>query len=169
VKIDFCDADVLDVFDEWRRATGISASGRDVEDRAERGDGDRHPSLPLHLERAVARLSSGRASGLLGEDFDGVIDCLAADLDAARSKSGGLRGDARTALLTRLEQADADMLKTAERLLDGPAMDAIRADADAELAAFRGRMTADDYARAHHGAVATLVRQRLQLPTLRFS
>ncbi len=24
VKIDFCDADVLDVFDEWRRATGLS-------------------------------------------------------------------------------------------------------------------------------------------------
>ena len=23
VKIDFCDADVLDVFDEWRRATGV--------------------------------------------------------------------------------------------------------------------------------------------------
>src|SRR5262249_59504727 len=23
VKIDFCEADVLDVFDEWRRATGV--------------------------------------------------------------------------------------------------------------------------------------------------
>ena len=26
VKIDFCDADVLDVFDEWRRATGVQSS-----------------------------------------------------------------------------------------------------------------------------------------------
>ena len=25
VKIDFCEADVLDVFDEWRRATGVTA------------------------------------------------------------------------------------------------------------------------------------------------
>ncbi len=25
VRIDFCDADVRDVFDEWRRATGVSA------------------------------------------------------------------------------------------------------------------------------------------------
>src|SRR4029453_2173819 len=26
VKIDFCEADVLDVFDEWRRAVGLAAS-----------------------------------------------------------------------------------------------------------------------------------------------
>src|SRR6187549_3350922 len=26
VRIDFCEADVLDVFDEWRRATGITQS-----------------------------------------------------------------------------------------------------------------------------------------------
>src|SRR5262249_60702541 len=32
VKIDFCEADVLDVYDEWRRALGVTASPR-VDDR----------------------------------------------------------------------------------------------------------------------------------------
>jgi hypothetical protein len=27
VRIDFCEADVLDTFDEWRRATGVTAAG----------------------------------------------------------------------------------------------------------------------------------------------
>src|SRR5688572_29215254 len=33
VKVEFCDADVLDVFDEWRRAVGVplAASGTDVD------------------------------------------------------------------------------------------------------------------------------------------
>jgi hypothetical protein len=29
VRIDFCDADVLDTFDEWRRATGLTAATED--------------------------------------------------------------------------------------------------------------------------------------------
>src|SRR5215212_9270870 len=54
VKIDFCEADVLDVFDDWRRATGLTAarnggdsSGGDPTPARKRG-----PSLPEHLERA---------------------------------------------------------------------------------------------------------------------
>jgi hypothetical protein len=168
VKIDFCEADVLDVFDEWRRATGIRAAGDSGDGSARREETGHHTSLPSHLQRAVARLSSARASGLVGPEFDGLIDRLSAELDAARAKAGGLRGDARAALLSRLEQADADMLATAEGILDTASIDAITADVDAELSSFRERMTADEYARAHRGAVSSLVRQRLQLPVLRF-
>jgi len=168
VKIDFCEADVLDVFDEWRRATGIRAVG-DVEDGSPtRGETGHHASLPLHLQRAVARLTSARAAGLVGPEFDGLIDRLSAELDAARAKAGGLRGDARAAMLSRLEQADADMLAAAESVLDASSMDAIAADVDADLASFRERMTVEEYARARRGALTSLIRQRLQLPVLRF-
>src|ERR1700741_4062148 len=71
VKIDFCEADVLDVFDEWRRATGITTSQTadgPGGDRAEAAPQRRRgPSLPEHLERVLVRLSSLRATGLLGE------------------------------------------------------------------------------------------------------
>ena len=41
VKIDFCDADVRDVFDEWRRATGATAgSAADVADEILRHSGE---------------------------------------------------------------------------------------------------------------------------------
>src|SRR6185436_18669052 len=45
VRVEFCEADVLDVFDEWRRALGIAtAADAPQADAAER----RHESLPAH-------------------------------------------------------------------------------------------------------------------------
>jgi hypothetical protein len=174
VKIDFCEADVLDVFDEWRRAVGIrSAGGPGGEEVSEAGSEDgredgHSTSLPLHLQRAVARLSSGRASGLIGPEFDVLIDRLSGELDAARAKAGGLRGNARALLLARLEQTDDEMLSTAARALDEKSMQAITAEVDSELSSFRERMTAEELARAHRAAVSNQIRRRLQLPILRF-
>jgi hypothetical protein len=168
VKIDFCEADVLDVFDEWRRATGIRAVGDADESSARPDDSGHQTSLPSHLQRAVARLTSARASGFIGPEFDTLIDRLSAELDTARARAGGLRGEARAALLSRLELADADMIATAESALDTATMGAIAADVDADLSSFRERMTAEEYARARRGALSSLVRQRLQLPVLRF-
>src|SRR5262249_3654858 len=108
VKIDFCEADVLDVFDEWRRATGVR-SHHDDAPGAEHLDAAK-TSLPVHLQRAVTRLTSARVSGCIGPEFDPLIDRLSTELDAARSKGGGLRGDARAAALARLDAADAEMM-----------------------------------------------------------
>jgi hypothetical protein len=47
-------------------------------------------------------------------------------------------------------------------------MQAITAEADAELSSFRERMTAEELARAHRAAVSSQIRRRLQLPILRF-
>src|SRR5437762_1824596 len=76
VKIDFCEADVLDVFDEWRRATGIvnfagsqsSGDGSAEDDRSAESLAlrSRRTSLPAHIERVLLRLTSARASGALG-------------------------------------------------------------------------------------------------------
>src|SRR4051812_7972393 len=106
VKIDFCEADVLDVFDEWRRATGIStseipasASDEVAEETPHRRRG---PSLPEHLERVLIRLSSLRATGQLEDSADLLVDAVSTELDVARRKSGGLRGDERRAVVDRL-------------------------------------------------------------------
>ena len=57
VKIDFCDADVLDVFDEWRRAVLVPLASSEPA-----GDGAaasrRHSSLSAHLDRVDPHRSS---------------------------------------------------------------------------------------------------------------
>ena len=174
VKIDFCEADVLDVFDEWRRAVGVGQHAEtnnqsiDTQSAISNQQSAIRRSLPAHLERVVLRLSSARASGALGEAFDALIDRVSAELDAAREKAGGLRGDARQKLLARLADVDADVLREARTLLDDAARATLAREAEEELAAFRAAMTADAYARAREAAVDRLVRERFGLPTIQY-
>ena len=170
VKIDFCDADVLDVFDEWRRATGVLSTAVSSPD-------DRHPpsasrttssSLPAHLERVVLRLTSARAGGSLGDGFDALIDRAAAELDAARAKAGGLRGDKREALLDRLAALDGELVQQARATLDDATHASLMREAESELAGFRSGMTAEAFARAREAAMDRLVRERVRLPTITF-
>jgi hypothetical protein len=167
VKIDFCEADILDVFDEWRRAVGVAASAGAEAPAA--GPRARGASLPAHLERVVLRLTSARAGGSLGVEFDALIDRASAELDAARAKAGGLRGDARQELLNRLAALDAELLQQARSTIDAAAFEAMARDADAELAGFRAGMPADAFARAHDAAVNRLLREHFKLPTIAFA
>ena len=61
VRIEFCEADILDLFDAWRRSIGVSR----VDDGSAAEEATaRKPALARHIERAVARLTSLRAGGL---------------------------------------------------------------------------------------------------------
>jgi hypothetical protein len=178
VKIDFCDADVLDVFDEWRRALGLprrSPQGKggprgSAEDeggprRSPKGSG----GLPAHLQRVVLRLTAARANGRLGDEFDALIDRVARELDTARASAGGVRGDARQALLNRLDALDAELLAAARETIDDVALTALMRESDEELAGFRDRMPIDMYERTREAALTRLIRERLNLPTIVFA
>jgi hypothetical protein len=166
VKIDFCEADVLDVFDEWRRATGVTASDGLAGDSESQIPSPKSRSLPAHLERVVTRLTSARASGAIGDAFDALIDRVSSELDAARADARLVRGDARRALIDRLTALDGELVEEARKQLDDAALAALAREADDELRAFRSGMTADALARAHAAAVDRLVRERFNLPTV---
>jgi hypothetical protein len=170
VKVDFCDADVLDAFDDWRRAVGVT---RPTTSPPEEGDATersaRGPSLPVHLERVVMRLTSARASGRLGAAFDGLVDRVAQELDMARADSRGLRGEARQELIARLGVLDGELVAAVRGSMDEAALAALGREAADELASFRQRMTPEAFARALDGAVVRLVRERFNLPTIAFA
>jgi hypothetical protein len=170
VKIDFCDADVLDVFDEWRRATGVPSIGNQQSAISDQQSAisNKSVSLPAHLERVVRRLTSARVSGSLGDEFDALIDRAAAELDAARARAGGLRGEARQALVDRLTKLDGELVSKARAILDEPTRASLMREAEAELAGFKNGMTPDAFARARDAVVDRLVRERSGLPTVAF-
>jgi hypothetical protein len=164
VKIDFCDADVLDVFDEWKRAVGAQSSVVSPQSSV-----SSRQSLPQHLERVVLRLTQARVNGSLGDEFDALIDRAAAELDAARAKAGGLRGQARTALLDRLAVLDVEVVTQARATLDESTRSALAREAEDELAGFKSGMTVEAFARAREAAIDRLVRERVKLPTIAFA
>ncbi|SRR6266508_1373755 len=180
VKIDFCDADVLDVFDEWRRATGVvtessvishpSAVGSHQSSvESHRSSVAKRQSLPAHLERVILRLTSARTRGALGEEFDGLIDRVASELDVARGAVHGLRGTARQQLIGRLAILDQELLQRARASLDEQTHAALAREAENELAPFRAAMSPEVFGRARQAAIDHLVRQRFGLPTVSHS
>jgi hypothetical protein len=104
-----------------------------------------------------------------GVEVGGGVDLRWKELDAGRATAGGMRGEARRALLDRLESLDAELLNIARAALDDVQRHTLERDADEELAGFRDRMTTDAFRRARVALVDRLVRERLGFPVVTFN
>jgi hypothetical protein len=170
VQIQFCEADVFDVFDEWRRAVGVSVhdtEGGEVDTRHDDEVGSRrHGSLPAHLDRVIARLTMLRG----GEDrsLDDVLDRLVRELDAARAGVKGLRGESRSALVERLRVLDAEVIEAARATCSAESLQQIAVEVDEELAPFRERMAPPVFERSRRAAADRLIRERRRLPVITY-
>ncbi len=175
LRVEFCEADVLDAFDAWRRAVGVGTAGGGglgqeaaADSAADEPRQRSGPSLRAHLDRVVTRLTDCLASGAVGGDLERAIDRAVAELGEARAASRGLRGDARAALITRLQAVDDELMAAARAATSPDVLEALGREAGQDLAAFRGRMPADDYSRAVEAATVKLLRERLKLPDIRY-
>lgn len=168
VRIDFCEADVLDAFDEWRRAVGLPLGRADGKEDAE-APAKTSASLPAHLERVVLRLTSALANGRFSAEGGALIDRVARELDLARASSRGVRGDARRELLGRLASIDAELGQLALASLASAERAEIEREADEELEGFRSRLAPDAYRRARGAVVDRLARAASGLPIVSFS
>ena len=179
VRVEFCEADVLDVFDEWRRAVGVTVHEQadepydapdGVADPGGAGRTDEparpHGSLQAHLERVIARLTALRGGN--DRTLDPLLDSMVLELDSARGTAKGLRGSAREVLLKRLSMLDRALMDAARARCDAPTMQRLGAEADAELAPFRGRMPPDAYLRSREACLDRAIRERLRLPVVAF-
>lgn len=167
--IDFCEADVFDAFDEWRRAVGVTASAPSETTPGEAvtvAEPRRAPSLGAHLDRVIARLTARRAGGAGG--FDEALDEIVRELDGLRAQARQARGAAREAIVSRLVELDRALRQAAWDGVTDADRVAMAGEADAELAPFRARMTEDAYQRARDASLERLVRDRARLPVVSF-
>jgi hypothetical protein len=163
VRIEFCEADVLDLFDEWRKSVGVS--GRAGEASGASGAGERS-SLPAHLERVIARLTTRRAG--VDRALEPILDGIVRELDTARERARSLRGEAREAFIERLDHLDATLIDALRDGCDDITLRELASEADEELKPFRVRMPADAYQQAHRACVDRLLRERANLPTIAY-
>ena len=175
LRIEFCEADVLDAFDEWRRAVGIATAAGGAPDEADAAEaaaggaraGRRRLSLPRHVDRILEQVSNRLAREEMPEALSAALARLVADLDDLRPAARGARGGARRAVVERLADIDRALLASA-REAAGSTLDGIESDARAELSSFRSRLDARAFARAVDAAADRLLRDRLGLPAVRF-
>jgi len=157
VRIEFCESDILEMFDDWRRAVGVVAQPESAQ------HAPRKASLASHLDRVLARLTS-LGGGRRSPSFDERIRAAARELDGMRPEAAGARGERRARLIARLEEIDRELAAAAVADLDPAAAERLRREAEAELAPFGARMPPQAHAAAVDAAFARLVREAVGLP-----
>ena len=193
LRIEFCEAEVREQFDRWRRAVGpyISgqwavgggqedtggqwavdggqegAGGQWAVDSGQEDTAGRRASLSSHLTRCGERLARAAARIEQSEAFRAELDSIIAAVDEVRRDAKGTRGERRSAALDALTPLDARLLDAA-RAEAGRAgvLDDLRARAEADLAVWRGRMDAAAWRGAVDAATGRLLRDHFDLPDL---
>jgi hypothetical protein len=172
VRLDFCEADVLDVFDEWRRAVGVPVSAA-AEEAADFGadapvSSRRRVGLPAHLDRLLERIASRQAEAGVPVPVDELLDRVREEIASFGEMKAPVRGEARTRVSARLAELDRELVDTARRHCDPTVLDSLQSEAAEQLEPFRERMPEEAYLRARFAAVDRLVRERARLPVLTF-
>ena len=167
LRIEFCEADVLELFDEWRRAVGTGDGSRVV---SETGDARsrRRLSLAAHLDRVILGLTLGRAGGAYPSGFAALAGRIVAELDAVRGAARTARGEARQRLVTRLADVDRELTEAARGEVDQAVHGTLRVDAERDLEPFRGRMPPAAFQRAVEAGTDRLLRDHFKLPRITF-
>ena len=166
VRIEFCEADILDAFDDWRRALGVVTTTDAGENDAPAAG--RKSSLAAHIERAVARLEIGSASPSRSPRFREVVESVRRELVAMSADARTVRGDARARLVERLASLDGELLAAASSEVDDRLAAELKQEADTELAPFGARMSPGVREAAWLAAYGRLVREAIGVPVLAY-
>jgi hypothetical protein len=171
VRIEFCEDDVLDAFDEWRRAVGVravaAAADTDGSDEPE-AVAHRKGSLSAHIERVLSRLGSAGESRPLSEAFVSHLAGLGEELRTLEGEARQARGENRARLLGRLAALDRDLMNMAAAEADPVVRDRLRHEAAEEIEPFAGRMPVEARMHAVEAAERRLLRETLGLPVVSF-
>ncbi|MBK5295587.1 MAG: hypothetical protein JJE40_00435 [Vicinamibacteria bacterium] len=166
LRIEFCKDDVLDAFDQWRRAVGVR--GVISDDQAPL----RRQGLATHITRAISRLTALRGGATSADGgqalrlADDVLDEVVRALDGLGVVAERARGEARERILTDLAALDARLIDAARAAAGEAVLAELATQAEDDLRPFRDRMPADAWRQARAAAQTRLLRERAQLPAL---
>lgn len=188
VRIDFCEADVLNLFDEWRHAVGLALAASSAQPTSTdpgqgvSGDGADASSRPVRLRRSLVahvdgivgrlvarRTNPGTASqGGSHPELDSEILRTIERLEGLREVAAKSRGHARARLIDDLAELDRILGAAARESCPAEVRTALAHDAAADLEPFRERMPAAAYQRALDSSIDRLLRERLGLPRIAY-
>jgi hypothetical protein len=164
VRIEYCEADVLELFDEWRRAVGVATSEQ-VESAPRTS---RRTSLAGHIDRVTDRLTAWQTAGGGTEGRTDVVGELIAELVTLRDPARTSRGEARRRLVERLDEIQHQLTTALRQLVEPPVYAALRAEATRDLEPFRDRMPREALRRATEAGTDQLLYDHFKLPRISF-
>ena len=173
LRIEFCEADVRSLYDDWRRAIGVAAPPEGDDDigasTPEPQATSKRKSVSRTIDRAIDRL--GRLAGRLElpDEFRDAMSRTIEQLSHLREELAHTRGEAREQLLERFAPLERELLDHARTVVQPDVMRDITARAEQDLAPYRERLAPDAWAKAISVTVDRGVREHLELPSFDFS
>jgi hypothetical protein len=173
VRIDFCDADVLDAFDAWRRAVGVSLAANFERRASDRAPSDAaltaksRRSLVAHLDGVVGRLLARQTDPAAPELQSEILRTLDR-LEGIRDVAAKSRGPARARLIDDLADLDRTLGAAVRDSCPAELKATLAHDAAADLEPFRERMPTAAYQQALDSCIDRLLRERLGLPRIAY-
>ena len=164
VRIEFCEADVEALFDDWRRAVGVGGGDR----AAAAPPGRPRRTLVAHLEHAILALTAVRGSARHAPALGELAGQVVGELDGLRAAAKTARGHARRRLLERLADLESALMTVARDTADASLRETIRRETESDLAPFRARMPAGAFRKSLQAGTDRLLRERLELPRIAF-
>jgi hypothetical protein len=169
LRVEFCEIDVREVYDGWRRAVGLPAEapGGDPGDADEVPPAEhRRPSLTRHLDRVFERLSRFTGRLDLPDAFRAALNPLLEALIVLRERAPASRGADRAAAIAQLAALDDALAAAARQAVAREDLASLDAEAARELSPFRSRLTPESWQQSVALGADRLLRDRLGLPTL---
>jgi hypothetical protein len=171
VRIEFCEADVRDAADQWRRAVGVTATAANAPshstDASTAAPASRVPSLPKHLERVLMRLSALAATRELPPALASAIGSTLNEVDTCLDASRAARREARTAIVERLVEIERTMTQAALAALPESRRQELLEQVGHELSPYRGQLPPVAMHDAEQALLGELTRRLFSLPQVR--
>jgi len=180
LRIEFCEADILTLFDDWKRAVHVSSTATAgvgassdalVPDASPPGERTRRRrrSLAAHLDCLAAALAGWTSPAPdASPTLDQAISRARTVVDAARPGAAALRGAPRRTLVECLAELDHTLTEAAREDIDAGTAAKLRSEATDSLAPFRERMRPDAFAMAVDTATDHLLADHWRLPRLAY-
>lgn len=187
LRLEFCEADVREVYRNWRRAVGLpgnegaesgeaiaegaaaGGAGQDADSDSQEDQKDRkerRPSMTRHLDRAVDRMSRAMSRADLPDDLREALDLVLQELVELRDVARKARGPIREEITQRLQLLNDQLADRLQSFAPTAVLESVRREAESELAHYRGRLSRDAWPRAVDANADRLLRDRYGLPTL---
>ena len=163
IRIEFCEEDVMESFDEWCRALGPGALSETLS-----GSKATQSLVESHIERTIDRLTTWRdAGGQLPTMMD-VISRSITDLNLVRDKILITQDATRQEVVDRLRQIEIELTTVLHEVIDSVTFESIQSEMAIELESFRERMPPEAFATAKRVGVDRLLYDHFKLPKIDF-
>lgn len=163
IRIELCEAEVLDRFDEWRRAVGVGAA-------TEPGNASRRArrSLTQHVAEVIDRLTAWSERDETPAALAEAVVRTLPDLHAILQRGGSARGEGRQELLRGLRRIQESLVTSLRESMDVALHQQLRTEAARDLEPFRARMAPATFRDSVDAATDRLLCEQMKFPQIVF-